>query len=99
MGNTINVVNAQDSNIIGGDVHGNVSAGSKFSEQISSLRKKITSLVHSTVEQKEALKFVDEIEKQLKSQSPCKPVIDSLLRALPQVGSIASIASLILSFI
>ena len=102
MGNIICVGSASNSNIVGGDVRGNVSVKnitSDFSEQISSIRKEITSFVQSAKEQKEALKLVDEIEKQLESQTPCKTVINSLLRALPQVGSVASIASLILSVI
>ncbi|MCI5131569.1 MAG: hypothetical protein D3904_08595 [Candidatus Electrothrix sp. EH2] len=98
----INIGNAQNNNIVGGDLHGNVSMRnitSDFSEQISSLRKEITKFVQSAAEKKEALEVIDEIEKKLASQSPSKKVIDSLLRALPDVGSVASIASLILSVI
>lgn len=98
----INIGNAQNSNIVGGDVHGNVSTKnitSDFSEHISTLRKEITELVQSATEQKEALEVVDEIEKQLESQAPSKVVLNSLLRVLPDVGSVASIASLILSVI
>lgn len=76
-----------------------VNFNSEFSEQISSLRKEITEFVQSAAEKKEALEVVDEIEKQLESQSPSKAVLNSLLRALPDVGSVASIVSLILSFI
>lgn len=64
-------------------------------KNIENLRQEINEFVEDQCRRSEALKVVDAIEDQLKSGSPNSTVVDALMKALPPVGDIASIASLI----
>lgn len=74
-----------------------VNINNDVAEHISMLRDEIKRLIESVSEQNEALEMVDAIEGQLQSDKPSKPVLKTLLGALPSGGSIASIGSFLLS--
>ena len=62
---------------------------------LEDLRQEINQCIEDQSKQSEALKVVDTIELHLKSGSLSRTVVDTLVNALPPVGNIASIASLI----
>lgn len=66
---------------------------------VQSLRDEVSKLVSSPSERAECLEVVDEIESQLLALTPKKTIVKSLLGALPQVESIASISASILSMV
>ena len=74
-----------------------VNINSDALEHISMLRQEIQRLVDSSEERKEALEIVDAIESQFDSASPSKAVINTLIKSLPNLGSIAAIGSFLLS--
>jgi hypothetical protein len=74
-----------------------VNNNNDIAEHISLLRDEIKRLVEATAEQNEAMEIVDAIEDQFESASPSKVVLNTLFNALPSAGSIASIASFLLS--
>lgn len=74
-----------------------VNINNDVAEHISMLRHEIKRLIESVSEQNEALEIVDAIEGQFESDRPSKPVLKTLLEALPSAGSIASIGSFLLS--
>ena len=62
---------------------------------IEELRKEIQMAEISDLEKREAMEIVDEVESAFNSQLPKKSVITALLKALPHVANITSIASAI----
>lgn len=76
-----------------------VNHNSEIAEHIDLLRSEIARLVKDESEKQEALEVVDAVEVQLQSEKPSKAVVKTLLGALPHAGSIASVASFILSAI
>lgn len=68
-------------------------------KHISMLRHEIKSFINSREQQKEALEMVGAIEDQFESKTGSKAVLSSLIKALPNAGSIASIGSFLLSCI
>ena len=74
-----------------------VNINNDVAEHISMLRDEIKRLIESVSEQYEALEIVDAIEGQFESNKPSKSVLKTLLGALPNAGSIASIGSFLLS--
>lgn len=74
-----------------------VNINNDIAEHISMLRDEIKKLVESTEKQNEAYEIVDAIEGQFESTKPSKAVLNTLINALPNAGSIASIGSFLLS--
>ncbi|MFK5975014.1 MAG: hypothetical protein QM493_00775 [Sulfurovum sp.] len=68
-------------------------------EYLTQLRQEIEKLVTSNKEKKEALEIVTAIEREFESNSPNKTIINALIGALPILGNIATITSLILSIV
>ena len=71
--------------------------GSDLSEKIESLKFEILNHTDGQ-QQKDALQIVSAVEQQLSSEAPSSIVVSTLLKGLPTVGNVASIASLILAF-
>ncbi len=67
-------------------------------EQITLLRQEVNNLVASDDKQS-TLEIVDAIEAQFQLTSPSKVVISTLINTLPNLGSIASIGSFLISLI
>lgn len=65
-------------------------------ENIFTLRQEVKRLLPDQ-EQKQALEVIDAIESQFESSTPSKTVVRTLLGALPNAGSVASIGSFLLS--
>ncbi|WP_444883531.1 hypothetical protein [Microbulbifer sp. PSTR4-B] len=74
-----------------------VNVNSDVAEHISALRSEVNRLVTDEQEKREALELVDAIEGQFSTDSPSKSVVKTLISALPSLGNIASIGSLLLS--
>ena len=72
-----------------------VQLSSDVAKILEDLRQEINQCIEDQSQQSEALKVVDAIELHLKSGSLSRTVVDTLVNALPPVGNIASIASLI----
>ena len=71
---------------------------SDLSEKIQNLKTEV--LQHTQgQEQKDALEVVDAVEQQLNSGSPSRVIVSTLLKGLPTVGNVASIASLIVALL
>lgn len=70
--------------------------GADFGEYIDGLRQVIPRLT-DTRQKQDALEIVDAVEVQLASPKPSKTVVSTLLKALPHVASIATLASAIMS--
>lgn len=68
----------------------------KIAEHIKQLRSEIKEHLNSD-KQQDALEITNEIENQFELTSPNKTIIKSLVSALPNAGSIASIGSFILA--
>ena len=68
-------------------------------EHIQALRDEIKRLEFDAIEEKEAIEIIDAVENQANSSNPSKAVVKTLLSSLPHAGSIASIGSLIVSFL
>lgn len=66
---------------------------------INKLKKEIIDQSLTTDEKDNANEIIDGIEAEFKSEKPKKSIIKALLSSLPTVGDIASISSLILTFI
>ncbi|SEN36039.1 hypothetical protein [Nitrosomonas marina] len=66
---------------------------------IQSLRDEIKHLHLDSNDEKKAEEIIDAVEVQMNNKNPSKAVVETLLAALPQVGSIASIISIILSLL
>lgn len=73
-----------------------VNIGADLLEYIDGLRQVIQSLTDAQQKQ-DALEIVDAVEVQLTSPKPSKTVVATLLKALPHVSSIATLASAIIS--
>ncbi|CAM3214949.1 hypothetical protein [Moritella viscosa] len=73
-----------------------VNMDSSIVEHILALRNEITRLVDSS-KQKDAFEVVDAVENQFMSGNPSKLVVSTLLSALPDAASVASIGSFLLS--
>lgn len=73
-----------------------VNLGADLREYIEGLRQVIQTLTDAQQKQ-DALEIVNAVEEQLASSKPSKTVISTLLKALPHVASIASLASAIIS--
>lgn len=73
-----------------------VNIGTDFPQYIDGLRQVIQSMTDAQQKQ-DALEIVDAVELQLASPRPSKMVVSTLLRALPHVASIATLASAIVS--
>ncbi|NAX20824.1 hypothetical protein [Vibrio sp. V39_P1S14PM300] len=76
-----------------------VNHNSEVTEHIELLRSEIERLVEDASEKQEALEVVGAVEAQFQSEKPSKAVVKTLLGALPHEGSIASVASFLLSAI
>jgi len=74
-----------------------VETDSSIIEHIDALRQEVNRVVESENEKQEALEIIDAIEGQFESSSPSKAVLNSLCLALPQLGSIASIGSYLIT--
>jgi len=74
-----------------------VNLNQDVAEHLSMLRQEIEKLIDSVEKRKDALEVVGAIQGQFESSSPSKTVIKTLVSALPQAGSIASICSFLLS--
>lgn len=70
--------------------------GADLREYVEGLRQVIQSLTDAQQKQ-DALEIVDAVEAQLASPKPSKTVVSTLLKALPHVASIATLASAIIS--
>lgn len=70
--------------------------GTDLREHVEGLRQAIQSLTDARQKQ-DALEIVDAVEAQLASPKPSKTVVSTLLKALPHVASIATLASSIIS--
>jgi len=68
-------------------------------EQITLLRQEINHLISSSEDKQSALEIVDAIEAQFQSTNPSKVVISTLIDTLPNLGSIASIGSFLISLL
>ena len=75
-----------------------VNMNSDIAEHISALRQEIHRLLDGQ-KQKEALEIADAIDAQFNSNSPSKLVLSTLIKVLPNVASISSIGSFLLSCI
>lgn len=73
-----------------------VNIGTDLREYIEGLRQVIQSLKDAQQKQ-DALEIVDAVEGQLASPKPSKAVVSSLLKALPHLASITTLASAIIS--
>ena len=67
------------------------------SENIEALRAEVARLIQELSDRKDAEEVVDAIEAQFSSGTPKKSVIQALVGGLPAAGSIASIASFLVS--
>ena len=74
-----------------------VNINSDVAEHLSMLRQEIQQIVDSSEVRKDALEIVDAIESQFDSASPSKAVVNTLIKSLPNIGSIAAIGSFLLS--
>lgn len=74
-----------------------VNINPEISEHIAILKNEIERLVENESEKKDALEIVDAIDVQFKSEQPSRPVVGTLLKALPDAASIASIGSFLMS--
>ena len=74
-----------------------VTINSDIAEHISALRGEIEKLALSIEEMASATEIVDAIETQFNAEKPSKTVVSTLLKALPNAGSIATIGSFLLS--
>ncbi len=66
-------------------------------EHLEAIRSEIATRISDPVEQESASEIVDAIQDQFESGRPKRSVISTLIKALPSVGSIASLGSFILS--
>lgn len=66
-------------------------------ELVESLRTELKSALLETAARNEALEVVEEIDAAFKTGTPKKSVVSALLRALPDVANVATIASAIAS--
>ncbi len=73
-----------------------VNIGTDLREYVEGLRQVIQSLTDAQQKQ-DALEIVDAVEGQLASPKPSKAVVSSLLKALPHLASITTLASAIIS--
>lgn len=73
-----------------------INIGADLREYVDGLRQVIQSLTDAQ-EKQDALEIVDAVEVQLASPQPSKAVVSTLLKALPHVASIATLASAIIS--
>lgn len=73
-----------------------MNTGADLGEYIDGLRQVIQRLT-DTRQKQDALEIVDAVEVQLASPKPSKTVVSTLLKALPHVASIATLASAIMS--
>lgn len=76
-----------------------VTINPELSGLVDALRAEISKLGMSSEERAEAYEVVDEIQSQLKAQTPKRTVIKSLLAALPHVETVASISATILGMV
>ena len=74
-----------------------VASNPQIAKKLEELRQEISELVQDENHRSDALSLVDSIADQFASNSPNKAVIDALVKALPAVGSVASIGSFLLS--
>lgn len=73
-----------------------VNIGAELQEYIDGLREVVNSFADAQQKQN-AVEIIDAVEMQLSSAKPSKTVISALLEALPHVGSIAALATAIVS--
>ena len=76
-----------------------VNINNDLSESIEALKAEIIRLELSTKEREEAIEVVGAIEEQCKNDKPSKIVVNALMKSLPNVASIATIGSLIVSLL
>ena len=76
-----------------------VNVNPDISAHIESLKSEIEKLNISKSEKQSALELTNAIEDQFKSGNPSKSVVKTLISALPYAANIASIGSLLLSYI
>jgi hypothetical protein len=76
-----------------------VNNNSDLLESVSALREEIQRLKLPSQETQDVLEVVDAIDSQCQSENPSKVVVGTLVNSLPTFASIASIGSLILSFL
>jgi hypothetical protein len=76
-----------------------VNINNDLSETIEALRTEIHRLELTAQEKEEAIEIVGAIEEQCKNDKPSKVVVSALINTLPTVGSLASIGSVLMSFI
>ena len=73
-----------------------INIGTDLREHVEGLRQVIQDLTDNQQKQ-DALEIVDAVEVQLASATPSRTVVSTLLKALPHVASIATLASAIIS--
>ncbi|ALO36804.1 MAG: hypothetical protein WDA33_10385 [Alcaligenes sp.] len=73
-----------------------INIGTDLREYVEGLRQVIQGLTDNQQKQ-DALEIVDAVEVQLASATPSRTVVSTLLKALPHVASIATLASAIIS--
>jgi len=76
-----------------------VQVDARLLDYIEQLRSSITSSGLPPSEQSEALEIVEEVEAAVRSGAPKKSVVSALLRSLPHVANIATIASAIVGML
>jgi hypothetical protein len=76
-----------------------VNINNDLSETIEALKTEIHRLELTAQEKQEAIEIVGAIEEQCKNDKPSKVVVNALINTLPTVGSLASIGSVLMSFI
>ena len=66
---------------------------------LENLRQEINQCIEDQSQRSETLKVVDTIAEQFNSGSPNRIVVDALVKVLPHAGNIASIASLLQTYL
>lgn len=68
-------------------------------EQVDALRQAINATQLGVPERQSALELVDEVETQLASGKPKKPVVTALLSGRPKVADIVTIAGTVIALL
>lgn len=76
-----------------------INNNNEIMKYITELRNEIQNIVTDLEDKNEYLELVDTVQEQIESGSPKKSVIKSLLKSLPMVASITTIAQFILSMV
>ena len=76
-----------------------VQLSSDVAKILENLRQEINQCIEGQSQRSETLKVVDTIAEQFNSGSPNRIVVDALVKVLPHAGNIASIASLLQTYL